>query len=169
MALRITNLRLPIEELEESLPVHVARTLGVAPGDLGRWRILRKALDSRDKRRLQFVYNFEVELESPDGYELPVSPTASVEAYTEPPFAMPAPGSAPIANRPVVIGSGPGGLVCAYFLALHGYRPIVLERGTRVTERIRDVKTFDEGGAFSKSLKPHCIRPRTAARTSSAK
>ncbi len=148
MPLRITNLRLPIDEPEEGLPRHVARTLGVLPGDLGRWRILRKALDCRDKRRLQFVYNFEVELESPAGYELPASPVATIEAYAEPPFAMPVPGSVPIVDRPVVVGSGPGGLVCAYFLARNGYRPIVLERGTRVTERIRDVKAFDDGGPF---------------------
>ncbi len=147
MALRITNLRLPIEELEASLPGHVARTLGVKPSDLGGWRILRKALDSRDQRRLQFVYNFEVYVTEP-GYRVPHSANATIEEHIEPPFAMPASGQAPIRDRPVVIGSGPGGLVCAYFLALHGYRPIVLERGTRVTERIRDVKTFDDGGAF---------------------
>jgi uncharacterized FAD-dependent dehydrogenase len=47
-----------------------------------------------------------------------------------------------------VVGSGPGGLVCAYFLAKQGYRPIVLERGTRVNDRIRDVKSFDSGGDF---------------------
>jgi uncharacterized FAD-dependent dehydrogenase len=47
-----------------------------------------------------------------------------------------------------VVGSGPGGLVCAYFLAQLGYRPIVLERGTRVNDRIRDVKGFDGGGPF---------------------
>jgi uncharacterized protein len=47
-----------------------------------------------------------------------------------------------------VIGSGPGGLVCAYFLAQLGYRPLVLERGTQVNQRIRDVKTFDDGGHF---------------------
>ena len=51
-------------------------------------------------------------------------------------------------HRPIVVGSGPGGLVCAYFLAQLGYRPIVLERGTKVNDRIRDVKAFDGGGPF---------------------
>jgi uncharacterized FAD-dependent dehydrogenase len=71
-----------------------------------------------------------------------------IELYNEPPFSMPDPGSTPLPHRPVIVGSGPGGLVCAYFLARHGYRPIVLERGTRVNDRIRDVKSFDSGGAF---------------------
>ncbi len=73
---------------------------------------------------------------------------AQVELHDEPPFSMPEPGSAPLPHRPVVVGSGPGGLVCAYFLAQHGYRPLVLERGTRVNDRIRDVKAFDDGGPF---------------------
>ena len=82
MALRITNLRLPIDELEASLPGHVARTLGVPLGDLGGWRILRKALDSRDKRRMQFVYNFEVE--APPGFKVPYSASATIEEYAAP-------------------------------------------------------------------------------------
>ena len=59
---------------------------------------------------------------------------------------MPPPGSGPLENRPVVIGSGPGGLSAAYFLAEQGYRPLVLERGRAVRDRIRDVRAFDQGG-----------------------
>jgi uncharacterized FAD-dependent dehydrogenase len=146
MSLRVSNLRLPVEEPEANLPAHLARALGLAPVDLGRWRVVRKALDLRDKRQLRFVYNFEVDLTA-DAKPRAAS-SAQVEEYTEPPFTMPEPGPAPLPHRPVVVGSGPGGLVCAYFLALHGYRPLLLERGTKVNDRIRDVKTFDAGGPF---------------------
>src|SRR5262245_52996650 len=59
---------------------------------------------------------------------------------------MPEPGAAPLVHRPVVVGSGPAGLVAAYFLAEAGYRPLVLERGQPVGRRIRDVRAFDAGG-----------------------
>jgi uncharacterized FAD-dependent dehydrogenase len=153
MSIRVSNLRLPIEEPEAALPGHLARALGVTAPQLTRWRIVRKALDLRDKRQLRFVYNFEVELSADDleivrrASDRPHAP-AQVELHEEPPFSMPEPGRVPMAHRPVIVGSGPGGLVCAYFLAQLGYRPIVLERGTKVNDRIRDVKTFDDGGAF---------------------
>jgi uncharacterized FAD-dependent dehydrogenase len=146
MSLRVSNLRLPVEVPEADLPDHLARVLGVSPDDLTRWRVLRKSLDVRDKRQLRFVYNLEVEL----GERRRLTPPhgTRVEPFDDPPFSMPEPGPEPLADRPVVVGSGPGGLVCAYFLALHGYRPLVLERGTKVNDRIRDVKRFDDGGEF---------------------
>ena len=146
MSLRVSNLRLPVEEPEGNLPNHLARALGVKPTDLGHWRVVRKALDVRDKRHLRFVWNFEVD--GPAAKPLAASHGAHIEQHDEPPFSMPAPGALPLPQRPVVVGSGPGGLVCAYFLALHGYRPLLLERGTKVSARIRDVARFDAGGAF---------------------
>ncbi|MCS6866602.1 MAG: NAD(P)-binding protein [Gemmataceae bacterium] len=145
MLFRVSNVRLPVEEPETALPQHLSRALGVPAGELARWRIVRKALDLRDKRQLQFVYNLEIDI--PEAIPKAVPPV-HVEAVADPPFTMPAPGSAPLRQRPIVVGSGPGGLVCAYFLAQMGYRPIVLERGTKVSDRIRDVQRFDAGGPF---------------------
>lgn len=152
MSLRINNLQLPIEEPEANLSAHLAQAIGVAPSDVGRWRVLRKALDVRDKRQLRFVYNFEVDVPDEErivgGGTRTVHSPVQVELFRDPPFTMPEPGTEPLPKQPVVVGSGPGGLVCGYFLALHGYRPIVLERGTPVNERIHDVQRFDAGGDF---------------------
>ncbi|QEL20261.1 NAD(P)/FAD-dependent oxidoreductase [Limnoglobus roseus] len=150
MSLRLTNLSLPVEEPEANLPTQLARAVGVPPADIDRWRILRKALDVRDKRQLRFVYNFEVTLQPGVSAKASHIGGSRVEPFDEPPFAMPPPGAHALPHRPVVIGSGPGGLVCGYFLAQQGYRPIVLERGTIVSERIRDVKRFDAGGEFDR-------------------
>ena len=46
----------------------------------------------------------------------------------------------------MVIGAGPAGTLAAYFLAEEGYRPLVLERGRAVRERIRDMRAFEAGG-----------------------
>jgi hypothetical protein len=153
MALRISNVRLSVDEPEANLPARLARVLGVKPEALGRWRILRKSLDARDKDALQFVYTAEVTVPE-DEARLAVlarrgsHPAARIDLYEEEPFEVPRPGEFPLEHRPVVVGSGPGGLVAAYFLAEQGYRPLVLERGRAVRDRIRDVRAFDAGGPF---------------------
>ncbi len=48
--------------------------------------------------------------------------------------------------RPVVVGFGPAGMFAAYLLAKAGYRPIILERGRKVEERVGDVERFMTGG-----------------------
>jgi uncharacterized FAD-dependent dehydrogenase len=151
MPIRVSDIRLSLDEPEAVLPEHLARALDVPPDTIQSWRILRKSLDARDKDALQFVYAALVTLPEHEAEIVAhlrntTHPTARIDLYHEPPFEMPSPGSQPLAERPVVIGSGPGGLAAAYFLAEQGYRPLLLERGKAVRERIHDVRAFDEGG-----------------------
>ena len=60
MSLRVSNVRLRFDEPEAELPARLASVLGLAPGEVRHWRILRKSLDARDKAALQFVYAAEV-------------------------------------------------------------------------------------------------------------
>ena len=53
-------------------------------------------------------------------------------------------------ERPIVVGSGPGGLLAAYYLAVRGYRPLVLERGEPVKERVPAIRAFDRGGPLDR-------------------
>jgi uncharacterized FAD-dependent dehydrogenase len=150
MPIRLTNLQLSIDEPELALADRLAAVLDVRHDDIRRWRILRKSLDTRDKRDVKFVYTAEVALA---GDEPDLVARASrrrqlvqVEMYEEPRFEMPPPGSRPLATRPVIVGSGPAGLAAGYFLAEQGYQPLILERGRAVRQRIADVHAFDAGG-----------------------
>ncbi len=151
MPFRISNLRLGLDEPEAAIAERLARALGVPVEALGSWRILRKSLDARVKDDLQFVYALAV---SPPEDEARLRdlagrhPSLRVEPFEEAAFHVPSPGSMPLPHRPVIVGSGPAGLVAAYFLARQGYCPLVLERGKAVRERIHDVQTFDGGGPF---------------------
>jgi uncharacterized FAD-dependent dehydrogenase len=150
MPIRVSNLRLGLDESEAALAGQLAAALGLRPEALGRWRILRKSLDARDRGSLHFVYSAEVAA-AEDEEQLVVAARrrkgpVRVDLYQEPPFTLPPAGGRPLEHRPVVIGAGPGGLVAAYFLAEQGYQPLVLERGRPVRDRIRDVHAFDAGG-----------------------
>jgi uncharacterized FAD-dependent dehydrogenase len=152
MSLRISNIRLGVDADEQEVPGRIARALGVQESDLKAWRILRKSLDARDADDLTFVYAAEVQV--PDESRIlemePVRGGMHISVYDEEPFLLPPSGESPMPQRPVIVGSGPAGLAAAYFLALRGYRPLVLERGAPVSERIRDVRAFDEGGPHNR-------------------
>jgi uncharacterized FAD-dependent dehydrogenase len=145
MPIRLSNIRLHVDAPEAELPARLAAALDVDSAAIQRWRILRKSLDVRDKRDLAFVYSAEVVADDESRLiERAQRQRVQAELFAEPPLTMPEPGREPMRQRPVVVGSGPAGLFAAYFLAERGYRPLVLERGKAVRERIHDVRALEQ-------------------------
>ncbi|MEZ6133211.1 MAG: FAD-dependent oxidoreductase [Planctomycetaceae bacterium] len=144
MLLRITNLRTPVEQPEGELAECAAHAVGLKSADLRSWKILRKSLDARQSHKLQFVYSLVLDL--PDGSPVVRSPDIQAAAWEPEPFFDPVPGAQTLPHRPVVVGSGPAGLLAGYYLALKGLQPIILERGLAVKERVPAIRRFDSGG-----------------------
>ena len=46
--------------------------------------------------------------------------------------------------RPIVVGFGPAGIFASYIFALNGLKPIIVERGKAIEDRIKDVDKFFE-------------------------
>ena len=146
-SIRVANLRVDVALPESELPRRLAKKLGLSESDVARWRILRKSLDARSRHDLKFVYTLLVEL--PDGElaaKLLATKSVDVELFVPPPFEEIEPGREPLEQRPVVIGSGPAGLLAGYLLAVKGYRPLIIERGQPVKERVPAIRAFDGGG-----------------------
>lgn len=148
MPLRLTQIALSVEQPEAELAAEITRRLGIASGDLQRWRILRKSLDARSRDALKFVYTVLAEPRDEVGQRSRWDQLPGVEHFEPAHFEDTRPGNEPLPQRPIVVGSGPGGLLAAYYLAKRGYRPLVLERGDEVKERVPAIRTFDSGGAF---------------------
>lgn len=137
---------------EADLSRHLAQRLNVLITDLGRWRILKKSLDARSPRDLQFVYTVLVDFADDKSTTRPISSDGKgdIQYYEPSSFEDAIPGDKPLSHRPIVVGSGPAGLLAGYFLALKGYRPVILERGLAVKDRVPAVREFDRGGNFDR-------------------
>ncbi len=55
-------------------------------------------------------------------------------------------GDRQMAYRPIVVGMGPAGMFCALILAEQGYRPIIIDRGDCVADRVLSVDRFYSEG-----------------------
>ena len=150
MLLRVSNLRLRVEQSESELPSEVAARIGRNEDELVSWRILRKSLDARSRNDLKFVYSVAAEIVGDDAPTVDASQLggANVEAWQPKPFDDPIPGPVTLSDRPVIVGSGPAGLFAAYYLAQKGYRPLIIERGFPIKERVPAIRRFDRGGEF---------------------
>lgn len=146
MLLRITNLRTPVELPEQELPSEIAKRLSVPVSDLASLKVLRRSLDARNRYRLEFVYSLTLSVPDADASRFRDGEGIQVDSWTPPVFDNPEPGEDRLPNRPVIVGSGPAGLLAGYFLALRGYRPLIIERGQAVRERVPAIRTFDSGG-----------------------
>ncbi len=144
MLLRITNLRTRVEAPETELPTRAAAAMGVDAEQIRSFKILRKSLDARQRESLQFVYSLVVDV--PERVKAKGSTDVRIEPFAAAPFFDPEPGASELPQRPVIVGSGPAGLLAGYYLALKGYRPIILERGLAVKERVPAIRQFDRGG-----------------------
>ena len=137
----VSGIRLPVAEREEEayrLALRRLKGLSLLPTD-ARCAIYRRSVDARHRDRVSFVYAVAVTGSFSDRVNgISVKDVAPVRA--EEPSVTP--GQEKLSHRPAVVGTGPAGLFCAYLLALHGYRPLVLERGGSVSEREGDVARF---------------------------
>ncbi|MBQ7200303.1 MAG: FAD-dependent monooxygenase, partial [Eubacterium sp.] len=55
-------------------------------------------------------------------------------------------------KRVVIVGSGPAGLFCAYALSLRGVRPVLIERGAPMEERVPEVEHFWKTGELDEEV-----------------
>jgi uncharacterized FAD-dependent dehydrogenase len=144
MPIKLANIRLELNDSEEQLPEKIAQRLGLPRDLIAGYRILRKSLDARGRDDIHFSYVATVDLPAEEVDR--VQSVGGLENYVPDRFEWPEPGKMPLEHRPVIIGAGPAGLFAGYLLARDGYRPLVLERGRGVKDRVADVRRFDKFG-----------------------
>ena len=153
--IRIQQLKLEIptymgkEEFQEyerhSIEKKIIKILRISEEGLLSWNIVKRSLDARKKPLLYYQYIIDLVVRDEKRVLLSTL-NHHVCAHENVEYAFPYEVKGQLSMRPIIVGMGPAGLFCGYFLAKHGFRPILLERGKPVEERVKDVERFWETG-----------------------
>lgn len=149
--IRINQLKLNIAHTQSDLERKILKTLHMKKEYLQGYKIRRQSIDARKKPDLYYVYSVDVLVKDEAKIKKSIKSNQIQFQAKEDTYNFPANGTREFKHRPVIIGTGPAGLFCGYMLAIHGYRPILLERGADVDQRTKDVETFWKTGTLDPS------------------
>lgn len=146
--LRLRQIKITPEQDITVLEKKVAKLLHLDITDIKALHIVKKSLDARKKDNLFHVY--EVDVEVPNEQKL-LAKNTSKDIFLAPieTYLFPKAGQEKLQSRPIIVGSGPAGLLCAYLLAEHNYKPIIIERGEKVEDRIKTIENFWATGVLN--------------------
>lgn len=151
--IRINQLKGSVEADIMQLKKKAAALLKVSMEDISSFQIMKQSIDARKKPSIIISYVVELEIKGVAGNQEEKlvkklkNPNISLSACKE--YVFPTYGVKKLSTRPVIVGMGPAGLFCGYFLAKHGYQPLILERGKDVDARTEDVEKFWKDGFFN--------------------
>lgn len=137
--IRLEEINLNIDSSEAELKAKIAEILALPETEILSYKIVKKAIDSRKKSNIQFVYSVDVNvLDVKKITDWSVRHRARVHT----PFVYEIKPAKAGIFRPLVVGFGPAGMFTALALAIAGLKPIVIERGQEVEERSQSVANF---------------------------
>lgn len=149
--IRINQLKMhPGHSLEE-LQEKVSQFLRVPMEQIAQIKIHKQSIDARKKPDVYYSYSIDVVTAQEEKIKKKLKNKVQIVKETK--YILPSVGinGRKSYKHPVVVGSGPAGLFCAYLLAKAGCAPILLERGGSVEERTRDVEEFWNTGKLKRS------------------
>jgi uncharacterized FAD-dependent dehydrogenase len=136
----LRNLLLAPGEGDRLLFERLIARFALAADEILDWKLVRKGLDARHKGRPQYVCTIEFTLKNEADFISRHSADIDLTRVdATPPRSFHSVGND---ERLVIAGMGPAGLFAALRLTEYGLTPILLDRGKRVEERVRDVQTF---------------------------
>lgn len=138
----LNNVKVSLDE--DNLKKAIANKLKIKKEMILSYKIKKKAIDSRNKNDVFFIYNFIIEVKKEIVNK--VKNNKDIKAYKEYKYKT---SKVESKEKIIVVGSGPAGLFCAYTLALSGLKPVIIERGEKVEERINTINELFKKGKLN--------------------
>lgn len=138
--IRIKNIKAPLTADLTTIKQLAATKMNISAKEILECRLVKKAVDARHKSDIHYVCTIDCRLENEKNicFDKDIEPTPDEKVYTLPHKMTALP--------PVIIGTGPAGMLAGLALAEAGLKPLLLERGRDVERRKADVDAFWQSG-----------------------
>lgn len=144
MQVIVNNVFLTLHEDESKFKSKLLKILKIEEKELLEFKLIKKAVDARKKSNIIFVCSFLVTLLNEHKFNNPnIKDVNFVENIEIEEIEM--------SHRPVIVGFGPAGMFLGLYLARANTKPIILERGKSIDNRLKDISVFKENGVFDKT------------------
>ncbi len=144
MPIIFRNLKTPITASKDDVVKSAIKKLRISESEVISAGIYKSSLDARKREDIHFVSSVTLSLKSAE-LEQRLSNLENV-SYFEETELSPEISTQKRDGRVVIAGFGPAGMFCGLLLAEMGYKPIILERGADVDNRVKAVEGFWSGG-----------------------
>ena len=149
--IRVRQIKIDVfNDSKDILLSMIAKKIKVKCNDILEYKIVKKSLDARFKPQLFNVYEVDVDVKNENDVLSRNKNNNDVMLVSLDEYKMPKKGDIELKERPVIVGSGPAGLFCAYLLANMGYSPLIIERGECIEDRVKSVDRFWNEGILNK-------------------
>lgn len=135
-----------IEELRKK----IAEILRIRESEIQQIKILKKSIDARKKPQIYYSYSVAFECSQEQKVLQKNQKNKNLSMYVPQPSLedMVSKLKKETGERVVIVGTGPAGLLCGYYLALCGRKPLLIERGAPMWERVGKVSAFWKDGVL---------------------
>jgi len=116
------------------------RGIGISHNEC-RLAICKKSVDARHKDDIKLIYSVLVSFDHLSEKECDRIAKLGARAVTTEELDVKI-GNEMMSARPLVVGMGPAGMFCALILAENGYKPIIIDRGDSVGDRVAALERF---------------------------
>lgn len=136
--IRISNIKI-YEDLDDNNLIDVViKKFKIDKNDILEWHIVKKSIDARKKDNVHYNYSIDLKLKNENKYKkfdkVKETSIPNIKANNL------------SSKKVVIVGSGPSGLFSALTLIQNGIKPIVIEQGSPVDEREKQVEVFRKTG-----------------------
>lgn len=143
--IRVSEIKLPVEHDRQALEQKIMEKLALQQPPT--FTIRKRSIDARRKDALCYSYTVDVQVSKRKEEKILKKHRRGISKAKKVEYVFPYRASevARQKRRPIIIGTGPAGLYCGLMLARAGYRPILLERGMPIEQRVKAVEGFWNG------------------------